>query len=229
MAETVGEGLILKVRGPCSAESTTAAAQTQIPGLRIPDGELRFELKFVSGIERASLGIILRSSDAPPRRLGYGFVLGPTVGAMVFRFAADGSRLLAMGPPPSPIAWDDWNTVALRVQGDGVWLIVNDVPIRYAADSAFGDGGVALTLLRSGNLNDEQESAVVLRNMRVSMLEGSDPSRAPVYDAPKPPEAPSGDEPPPLPPKPSYCNEIHWERTSSGRWILWCDQTNWNQ
>ena len=114
LAETVGEGLIFKVRGPCTGDSTSAIAQTQIPGLRIPDGEIRFETRFVSAPERASLAVFIRSSEVNGRRHGYGFVVGTAGFVTVLALGDGGSRPIGTGIAMR-IPWTEWNTVSIRV------------------------------------------------------------------------------------------------------------------
>jgi hypothetical protein len=228
--ETVGEGLLLKVRGVCTGSETVAIARTPIPGLRILDGEVRFEVKFVAGLERASLGLILRSGQAQNRVVGYGFVVGPSAGTSIFAFTEGGPRIIGLRTAREPIQWGEWNTIALRVQGNGLWLIVNDVPILSATDGGFAEGGVILNLSRSGNVNDEAETSAVLRNMRVSMLEGSDPSLSPTYEAPQAPgpSQPGGQQQPSGPPRCSS-GEPRLMRDPDGKERWYCDQTDWNQ
>src|SRR3712207_1318424 len=51
--EFVGEGYLLKVTGKCTDSATTAGVSSFIEGLTFPDGEVRLELRAVSGVERA--------------------------------------------------------------------------------------------------------------------------------------------------------------------------------
>jgi hypothetical protein len=51
-----------------------------------------------------------------------------------------------------------------------LWVLPNDEPILAATDSSYRSGSVFIGLRRLGDPNDNQESAVVVRNLRVSAL-----------------------------------------------------------
>jgi hypothetical protein len=193
----------------------------------MPDGELRFEIKFVSGVERAFLFLVVRTTERQDRRLGYVLQTGPVLNGTVLALTEGGPRVVGLVTAPHSVSWGEWNTIAVRLQGSSIWLIVNDLPISYFEHGAFADGGVVLSVNRNGDVNDEAETAAVFRNMRVSALEGSERSRAPVYDAPQPTSGSTSDGPDPN----RTCDHgvPKWEQQPDGRWMLWCDQTDWTQ
>lgn len=184
-SEYADEGMILRVRGKCTETACIAAVETEIPGLTIPDGELRLEMKAVSAPERARITVFTRSYDyvnsyAQSLALGGSSAgIGKTVDgpSTTLAFRTDVGRLVKP---------DDWNRLAVRMEGPNLWLIVNDQPVLSAADPDYETGGVQLRLSRIGDPDDEEETAVVVRNLRVSALVDGDPSRAPTHHRPSP-------------------------------------------
>ena len=65
---------------------------------------------------------------------------------------------------------EGWMSMAIRVHGPQLWLLVNDQPVLYVEDTTFEAGGVMLQLYRSGSLDDDAETSVLLRNLRVTNL-----------------------------------------------------------
>ena len=65
--EFVGEGLLLKVTGKCRDQDTSAFAPTPLIGITLPDGEIRVEVRAVSGHERATFLIDFRIQSDPVR------------------------------------------------------------------------------------------------------------------------------------------------------------------
>ena len=99
-----------------------------------------------------------------------------------------------VGPEPSQLAErrdlggllsrDDWNTLAIRARGPELWVYVNGAPTLYASDPTYDRGGVFIGLTRDGDPDDTAESAVVVRDLRVSPLAAWDPERAPRFGPP---------------------------------------------
>jgi hypothetical protein len=79
---------------------------------------------------------------------------------------------------------DYWNSLAVRADGPNLWALLNHQPIISATDASFDSGSVSLMLIRDGNLDDEDETAVALKNLRMSALANGDPARAPIYQQP---------------------------------------------
>ena len=75
----------------------------------------------------------------------------------------------------------DWNRVALRVRGTEAWLLVNDVPVLYSAEALDQAGSVGVELVREGSTEDEDDAVVVFKDLTLSSVTGSDPTRAPTY------------------------------------------------
>ena len=199
-SDYVGEGLRFKVTGPCNDGEIFAVIGATIRGLSMPDGEVRFEVKAVSGVERVRVGInarlqpftqgALNSAATIPGSDAVGFEPGPgrgligkTPGAITERTDLAGS-----------FAVDDWNTVAIRLQGPSFWLLLNDQAVLFSSDDSFDRGEVNFSILKTGDgpgpersqadPNDTSEVAVVIRNLRVSALADGDPARVPTYQRP---------------------------------------------
>ena len=182
----VPEGYLLRVTGRCTEASTTASVARLIEGLSIPDGEIRIELRAVSGAERARFRLSIRSDldgneryfvALEPARGLLQLVKGGREGDMVLGTRTDLAGLL------SP---DGWNSLAVRAQGPHLWLLVNDQLVLSAVDSAYDSGTVILALARLGSVDDDQETSVVVRNLRVSGLVGGDQARLPTYGGLRP-------------------------------------------
>lgn len=86
---------------------------------------------------------------------------------------------------------DGWNSLAIRAQGPSVWLLLNDEVIAASTDWTFSSGAVSLVMGREGDPNDDQEVAILLRNLRVSALAEGGPSRVPVYSPSEQPAEPA--------------------------------------
>jgi len=131
--EVVDEGILLRTTGRCTEDSTAAQAGTRLPWLTVPDGELRFELKVVKGFSRAFLSILTRVTLDPPGG-GYFFGINLAEGAaFVTRPRTDqGSRTLTQRRDLARLLRpDDWNSVAVRMNGSSLWLILNDQPVLF--------------------------------------------------------------------------------------------------
>jgi len=185
--EFVDEGVIVKVAGPCLADSPAAVFETgTIPGLDIPDGEVQVDFKLVSGADRAQVLVFVRSELVDDCYRGYSPAITGRGAAAVLKLSGCGVTpiLAERGDLAGKVRRDDWNTVAVRLEGPNIWVFLNDELILSLADSTFDHGGLNLRVLRTGDLNDTAESAVVFRNLRVAELaprgSGADgPSGAP--------------------------------------------------
>jgi len=169
--EFVGEGYLLKVTGRCRPEATDAALELPpIPDLVMADGEISVETKAVSGHDRLTVSILFRGSDDGSR--GNVAVLVPASGiAMLFKFSPDAATPLAQrNDLAGRISRDGWHTVAIRLHGINMWVLLNGQPVLSASDVQGDRGRVALGAGRLWNRDDDTESAVVFRNLRVSRL-----------------------------------------------------------
>lgn len=180
--EQVGEGVIVKVRGRCQPESTTASVGTVLTGLTIPDGELRFEAKAVTGHFRAVILVFVRGAG----RDNYSFTidLAALRGGIGKNQGDSSSRFAEQRDLAGRVRRDDWNQYTIGLQGPRLWLKVNGELVEAASDETFGTGAVSLAVARIGDVNDEAETAVVFRNLRVSRLAGGPDDRAPTYQRP---------------------------------------------
>jgi hypothetical protein len=68
------------------------------------------------------------------------------------------------------LARDDWNEYAVRLDGPNIWVLLNGTPILSASDTVVDRGWVAFGVKRLGSADDNAESAVVFRDLRVSRL-----------------------------------------------------------
>jgi uncharacterized protein DUF3105/3-keto-disaccharide hydrolase len=189
--EHVDEGYILKVTGTCwespslSESPSVALGLLRIKDLVLPDGEARFDFKVVSGQDRASVILGFREQ---PDAFSYQAVVLPGLGeADLYR----GNTALAIRKDVgSAISRDDWNTLAVRVRGNDLWVLVNDQLVLQANDPTYDRGRLTFSLRRLGDVNDPPETAAVFRNLRISPLANGDPSRVPMFQqVPSPPAA----------------------------------------
>ena len=172
LAEFVDEGYILKVTGKCrEADGSPSIFPPGIPGLTVPDGEVRLEVKAVSGHDRVSFLFGIRQQ--PTLTDSYQVAVAPGMGVAVLTRTESGQQpviLARRSDLAGRLVRDDWNSVAVRLQGQNLWVLLNDELILSAADPAYERGSVYVGLRRLGNPDDEPESAVVIRNLRVSRL-----------------------------------------------------------
>ena len=167
----VTEGFEMRATGRCHDTSTVAYISTPLlKGLTLPDGEVRFDLKSTGEPDRALFRFFFRA-DADVNN-GYAVNLAPGRGqASLYRWT-NGQPTFITGR--EDLTWlfqpTDWNTVAVRVRGEQLWLLLNGQAVLFAADGAHGMGGTAFDLIRLGNLDDQQEVKAVIRNLRVSTL-----------------------------------------------------------
>ncbi|MBA2446795.1 MAG: hypothetical protein H0V51_02080 [Chloroflexi bacterium] len=198
VGEFVGEGYFMKVTGRCSAADQVAGIASMGDGVTLSDGEVRLEVKAVTGVDQARFATRIRVQ--PDRRDFYlGRVVPATGEAEIVKVTgADVTILAATTVPAGLLSPDGWNTMAVRAAGPNLWLLLNDQPVLSAADSAYERGRVRFAASRLGSLDDDRESSVVVRNLRVSGLAAGDQARLPTYQAPTT-AAPVAAGPPPPP------------------------------
>lgn len=181
------DGLVIQVAGPCFDDVENAFESVRIQALTFGDGEVRFDLKALSGLERMKFEVWLRYQ---PGRGFYGFDLKPGTGeAELYLFQNQGGRrrLDRRSDLQLRIGAGEWHNVIVRAQGPDLQVLLNNELLLTGSEPtlALDSGQVILGLGRSGPPEDEQESMVVLRDLRVSALEGGDPARAPRIEPPK--------------------------------------------
>jgi hypothetical protein len=176
---------VLRVTGRCDPTSGVAAVDEQVDGLSFADGEIRFQLQNLEGRNRARFQLWFRGQPGRPTR--YAVAIEPTRGLAQFVKQADGKQaVIAARRDLAPILGGrDIFTLALRAQGPNFWLLLNDQLMLAASEPTFQRGTVSFYLSRQGDLDDEVEVAVALRNLQVATLAGGDPALAPFYEPPR--------------------------------------------
>ena len=102
--------------------------------------------------------------------------------AKLFNFDQGNMTIIASRTDAQELAIpSDWNRLAVRVKGNELWLLINDDAVLYATDVLTDVGGVGIRLLREGNLDDEEETAVVSRGLTISTVSGGGEGREPKY------------------------------------------------
>ncbi|MGE3272849.1 MAG: hypothetical protein AB7P40_29195 [Chloroflexota bacterium] len=173
IGEFVGEGYIVKISGRCVPEASAAAMTLPgFPDLEIPDGEIRVEAKVVSGHDRADIWISFREQRNPSQ--GYLLAAVPALGfAGLVKYDQNASAevpLAMRDDLAGRYSRDDWNELAVRLAGPNIWVLLNGQPVLSASDSTRDRGGLSFGVKRLGGADDNAESAVVFRNLRVSQL-----------------------------------------------------------
>lgn len=176
IAEPVGEGYLVKVRGKTADDGATRAT-VMLDDVNLRDGEMRVEAKVVTGLDRARIVLIVRgqsTANGIPADNAYWAYFGPKGQSAILL-----KRLEGHDPIVSTIANtsairslrpDDWNAYAVRLQGRSMWLLVNDEPVLYAEDMALANGETMLMLIRTGDPESRDETAAVFRNLRIADL-----------------------------------------------------------
>jgi Domain of Unknown Function (DUF1080) len=172
LGEFVDEGFIVKVSGPCREGAQAVAMMVPpLPGLVVPDGEIRIEAKSVSGHDQAGLSLAFRGNSDP---LGsYELDVHPTQGgAALLRGQADAPtiQLALRGDLAGRLSRDDWNEYAIRLDGPNIWILLNGQLILSASDATNDRGWVSFGVHRLGSFDDNAETAMVFRNLRISRL-----------------------------------------------------------
>jgi hypothetical protein len=167
LGEFVGDGYILKVTGKCSENDPVAiAAPSPFQGLTFSDGEVRLEARAVSGHDRVAFVLGVRGQT--PAAGSYQATIMP--GRGVASLTTGTSEVAMRTGLGGRLAPDGWNSLAVRAQGPNLWVLLNDEPILTTTDPAYQSGSVFIGVRRLGDANDSPESAVVVRNLRVSSL-----------------------------------------------------------
>lgn len=195
--EFVPEGFLLRVTGLCNPVDEIAGVDRNF-SLILPDGEVRFELRALTGVERAVVRFWFRSQSD---RSGYVISLWPKGRRAELLRLADG-RLTDLGLAVRLVGLLDpasWHSVSLRLAGPRMWILLNDQVLLSATDDRLTSGhvGVRLDKLRDWGRedpDDPDEASLLIRNVRVSPLAGSDPERVPqlLLSDPAPLPTPAG-------------------------------------
>jgi hypothetical protein len=177
-----GGGFALIVGGPCVDDRSVADVAVPARGITLWDGDIAMDFRMAVVPERARFALYVRSRDGKLVVLQ----LHPGLqGMSLIMREGDKDTTLAsrsdLGLTPDP---NEWNRLALRIRGGEAWVLINDEPVLYATDVLDQAGSVGLQLIREGSLEDDEETAVVFRDLTLSALDDSDPARAPAYRAP---------------------------------------------
>jgi hypothetical protein len=127
-----------------------------------------------------------RVQPDPSNAVGYAIRIEPQAGSaeLIVQPSPREETLLARRTDLSELGTVEWNTLAIRARGSGHWVLLNDRVLFAATDSTFTSGGATIIVIRLGDLDDPSETAVLIRNMRVSEL--AQESVQPIEEAPPP-------------------------------------------
>lgn len=179
----VEQGYLLKVAGRCNAADVFAGVGHRILGLTFADGEIRLDMKAVSKPERVRFYLAFRDQTDSGNELHVMVAPAPGFAHIGRLVGGEGSVLAERGDLAGVLSPDDWNTLAVRARGPDLALSVNGRAILFATDASFETGFVNLFLLRSESLDDDQEAAVVVRDLRVAGWASGEKARLPTYQA----------------------------------------------
>jgi hypothetical protein len=113
------------------------------------------EARATSGADRVGLSLWVRGNFVA--NAGYYVVrLEPAAGRASLHWNAGGGggTLAERADLGALLAADGWNSVAVRMQGPKLWVLINDQEVLSAVDGALDEGIVALGVFRSGPLED---------------------------------------------------------------------------
>ena len=185
--ELANGGNTITINGGCQTPGEFPGAGIDVRGLQIADGEVRVELRQLSGQDRMQAQILIRTSQEGGFS-GYVASLNPGRSVVEMGVSTRGQfRQLGRRTDIADILTpNDWNTLVVRAQGPNFWVLVNDQPVLAVSDAALDTGEVAVLISRVGqpDAGDTFEVSGVFRNLRVSALVGSDQARVPTYVPP---------------------------------------------
>ena len=179
-SEPVGEGYILKVTGKCSDTAALPLIGARVSSVSFPDGEIRLDFKIVSGHDRARFNLGFR---VQPDYADYQVVVTPALNSASL-FGNSNDPLAFRQDLSGVMSRDDWNTLAVRARGSELWVLLNDQLVLQGNDPTYDRGVTVFGLRRLGDVNDEPETAAVIRNLRISALANSDPEQSPRLQVP---------------------------------------------
>lgn len=172
VAEFVGEGYIIKIGGKCRPENSQAAmVLPAIPGLNVPDGEIRFEAKVATGGDRTTIWAMFRDQAGTPQHyLLAAIPEAGRIGVLKEGFDQPSVSLVTRNDLARKLAGGGWHEYAIRLQGPNFWVLVDGDLVLSVSDDALDRGGLRFGVRRLGNADDDVEAGAVLRNLRVSRL-----------------------------------------------------------
>jgi hypothetical protein len=162
------EGLAVRIEGKCRPDAQDASIQLPIRGPVVGDGEVALDLRVAEGNPRAEIALYVRMAGQSV----LGCTFNPATGsASLFKIADRQTTLLAYRLDLHRyMDATAWNRVAIVAAGREAWVLVNDQPLMYSDNAALDPGSAAVKIAREGAPDDEQELAVVLRNLTISAL-----------------------------------------------------------
>jgi hypothetical protein len=173
------DGLQITVLGQCIYDAPISEVSVTGKGLAIADGDVAMDIKVTNHADRARPAIYARIRDGKMMGASFSYPTGQIV--LFKRDGSDDTTLASRQDLSAVMDPAGWNRVALRVRGTEAWLLVNDVPVLYTAEAIDQAGGVGIELVREGSTEDEDEAVVVFKDLTLSSVAGSDPTRAPTY------------------------------------------------
>jgi hypothetical protein len=177
-----GGGFALIVGGRCADDQPVADVAVPARGVTLWDGDIALDFRMAVVPDRARFALYVRNRDGKlvVVRLHPG-LQGMTLATRQGETETTLASRTDLGLNPDTEAW---NRLAVRVRGGDAWVLINDQPMLYAANVMDQAGSVGLQLIREGSLDDDEETAVVFRDLTLSTLDDTDPARAPTYRAP---------------------------------------------
>jgi hypothetical protein len=177
----VEDGFRMAVRGKCFENSRVVSVGLPPNSfVNVPDGEVRMEFKIRHELRRAFISLGMRVPDQQGGR--YFFVIAPSLGLAAIERAGDGGDaaiLARRNDIGGVVRRNDWNSLAVRVHGSHLWLVLNDQPVLSAQDGQFSQGSFTLSLRRVGDPGDSEAIDAVFRNLSISEIKGSPRNRRP--------------------------------------------------
>jgi hypothetical protein len=181
------DGTVYRTTGACTEGARIATSPiTRLADVTLGDGDVTFEAKVLAGADRAGLRISFRENE---ERTAFYFATLSFSGLPRYLDRVspedDGqprfSRLAEHVGGQNPMRVDEWNTVSVRARGELFWVIVNGEVILHGADDMLGGGRVALSALRAREDDSGDEVSIIVRNLRVSRLEGPNSAATTTY------------------------------------------------
>jgi hypothetical protein len=179
--EFVPGGYRIRVSGKCLDTANAAWLAPEVQGVNFTDGEVRVEARPDGGNDRLQFVLSVRTQPNGDDRLFA--AIEPNRGvAQLFAFKNGRVTMLAERVDLHRlISPSDWSSIAIRAQGPVFWLMINDQTVLWGRDATFAGGTVSVAVWRLGAPTDDQETAIVLRNLRVSELAPGDQAVVPFY------------------------------------------------
>lgn len=213
------EGLLLTMTGRCNDSQPGPAVGVRPKDITVRDGEVRLEFRTTAGADRALITLWVRDQQTPDFSTQLVRIEPGTGRARLAVRNVGKETELASQQGLTGLAGSDWNSLAIRMQGPAMWVLLNDQLVLTGGDPTFAQGAMNFVVGRNGDPNDAQEVSVLVRNLRVSPLAGGDQGRAPSFIPPCDPIDPLIGGVQITPPDPSLpANLAAYSGTWQGKW-----------